>query len=176
MLVNFEECLKFVLKWEGGYSNHELDAGGETNMGIIQTTYDAWRKSKGLPHASVKDITKAEVAEIYDARYWSESRAKWLKSPLDLVVFDTAVNMGVGRSTEFLSTALGLTPTMKWTQEMSDKIHGANQLALALAICHQRSIFRIRRVLKNPSQQVFLAGWTNRDEDLMKKVIAMSKS
>lgn len=174
MNANFPECLKFVLKWEGGYSNHPDDPGGETNMGVIQSIYDSWRKSKGLPHASVKNITKDEVTAIYDENYWSASRAKWMQSPLDLVVFDTAVNMGVGKANEFLSTALGLTPTMKWTQAMSDKIHDANQLALAFAICHQRSIFRIRRVLNKPSQNVFLAGWTNRDEDLMKKVIAMN--
>ena len=170
---NLDACLKFVLKWEGGISNHPDDAGGLTNMGIIQTVYDAWRIAHNQAKQSVKDITKAEVAAIYDERYWTASRAKWMQTPLDLAVFDTAVNFGVGRANEFVSVALGLSKTSSWIPEMSQKIHDANPREIALAICVQRSLHRIKRVIDVPSQKVFLAGWTNRDKALFEAVLCI---
>lgn len=44
----FEACLPFVLKEEGGYSNTPGDHGGATNYGIIQREYNAYRDKKGL--------------------------------------------------------------------------------------------------------------------------------
>ena len=142
-------------------------------MGIIQSVYDIWRVGQGKPKQSVKNITKEEVRAIYSERYWTSSRAKWLQAPLDLVVFDTAVNFGVGRVNEFISVGLGLAKTNAWTEQMSAKIHDANPKELALAICTQRSLHRIKRVIEAPSQQVFLAGWTNRDKSLFETVIKL---
>ena len=42
MPIEFEDALKFVLKWEGGFTNHPKDPGGATNKGITQKVYDAW--------------------------------------------------------------------------------------------------------------------------------------
>jgi len=50
---NFATCLGKVLKHEGGYVNHPKDPGGATNKGVIQRTYDTWRKSMGLAPRSV---------------------------------------------------------------------------------------------------------------------------
>lgn len=171
MVENFKDCLSFTLKWEGGFSNDPDDPGGATNMGVTQSVYNAWRKSKGLPQQSVKNLTRAEAEAIYDERYWTPSRAKWLAKPLDLAVFDTAVNFGVGRSTEFVAVALGLPKTTKWTEEMSKRVHDADPGAVANAVCAQRSLYRIKRVLEAPSQTKFLKGWTNRDTALLLEVI-----
>ncbi|MBS1722726.1 MAG: hypothetical protein JSS66_06925 [Armatimonadetes bacterium] len=170
-MKTFDDCLKFVLKWEGGYTNDPADSGGATNLGIIQTEYDRFRKEKGLAKRSVREITMDEARTIYDTKYWQASHAKWLAAPLNLVVFDTAVNMGVGRACQFLSTALGLEPSLTWTQAMSDKVHTADHLKTALAMAAQRPFYRIKRILEKPSQKVFLAGWTNRDRELFDLVL-----
>ena len=95
------KMLKFILAREGGYSNRATDKGGETNRGITHTTYNSYRRSKGLPTRSVKYITNEEVEDIYYNNYYKASGADKIENPrLALYVFDTAVNMGVSVAKE----------------------------------------------------------------------------
>lgn len=142
---NFEKGLKFVLAREGGYSNHPNDSGGETNKGITHKTYDAYRKSQGLPTRSVKDITDKEVKEIYYNNYYKASGADKVGDPkLSTVVFDTAVNMGVSRA-----------------KTMLEKSNGNVDKYLALRQEKYKEFVQAK-----PSQKVFLKGWQNRVKDL----------
>jgi lysozyme family protein len=103
----FTDSLPFVLRWEGGYVNDPDDPGGATNKGITQKVYDGWRRRQGRAEQTVRNITDAEVQAIYEADYWMPPRCDLLQRQLDLVQFDTAVNMGVGRAVRFLQGALG---------------------------------------------------------------------
>lgn len=167
---DYQKALRQILKYEGGYVNDPDDPGGATNMGITQKVYDAYRKSKGLANAPVKGISKEEVSAIYEERYWKASRAAYLKWPLSLAVFDTAVNFGVGRSNQFVAQALGLEGTTKWNPKASELIHTADPKAVALKIVELRIAFRHARVAKAPSQKKFLKGWLNRDNDLKAQI------
>ena len=173
MPITLSEALVFTLKWEGGFFNHPLDPGGPTNFGIIQSRYDQYRTSKKLPRRSVKDITVAEYTEIYDVYYWEPVRAKWLDGTLGLALFDTAVNMGVGGAIRRLQMSLEVPLTGRWTQAISDVIHESDQLEVALNICKLRIAKRYDRIRERPDQKVFLKGWLNRDNDLMRKVKSM---
>ena len=170
MPIEFEDALKFVLKWEGGFTNHPKDPGGATNKGITQRVYDSYKKSKKHPVVCVKHVLDYEVKEIYETRYWDLVRAKWLKAPLGLVMFDTAVNFGPAGAIRRLQKALKLKITGTWTQEISDVIHECDAGKVALEICNLRKIWRNYRVKQNPSQKVFLKGWLNRDNDLINEV------
>ncbi len=173
MPITLSEALVFTLKWEGGFFNHPLDPGGPTNFGIIQSRYDQYRTSKKLPRRSVRDITVAEYTEIYDVYYWEPVRAKWLDGTLGLALFDTAVNMGVGGAIRRLQMSLEVPLTGRWTQAISDVIHESDQLEVALNICKLRIVKRYDRIRERPEQKVFLKGWLNRDNDLMRKVKSM---
>lgn len=170
MPIEFEDALKFVLKWEGGFTNHPKDPGGATNKGITQKVYDVYKVSRKHPKMSVKHILDFEVKEIYETKYWDLVRAKWLKAPLGLVMFDTAVNFGPAGAIRRLQKALRLNITGTWTQEISDVIHECDAGKVALEICKLRKIWRNYRVKQNPSQKVFLKGWLNRDKDLINEV------
>jgi len=170
MPIEFEDALKFVLKWEGGFTDHPKDPGGATNKGITQKVYDDYKKSKKHPQINVKHILDFEVREIYETRYWDLVRAKWLKAPLGLVMFDTAVNFGPAGAIRRLQKALKLKITGVWTQEISDVIHTCDARMVALEICKLRKIWRNFRVKQNLSQKVFLKGWLNRDNDLINEV------
>lgn len=174
MPITLDEALQFTLKWEGGFTNHPKDPGGPTNFGVIQTRYDQYRDSKGLKRQSVKFITKAEYTEIYDKYYWDPVRAQWLQGPLGLALFDTAVNMGVGGAMTRLHKALGLPIKSVWTQAISDVIHQSDQTKIALEICKMRIAKRYARVGKRKDQAVFLRGWLNRDNDLIRKVKSLA--
>lgn len=170
MKISLNEALKFTLKWEGNYSNHPADKGGPTNRGIIQSQYDKYRDKKNLQKRSVQFITNSEVLEIYENFYWEPVRAKWLQAPLALVLFDTAVNFGVSGAIRRLQQSLKVKITGKWTQEISDVIHSADAKQIALEICKLRIAWRYYRVRKEESQKVFLKGWLNRDNDLIKTI------
>jgi hypothetical protein len=45
---NFDTCLAFTLKEEGGYSDNPADPGGATNMGITLATYRQWADNPKL--------------------------------------------------------------------------------------------------------------------------------
>lgn len=167
--MTFKEALVFTLKWEGGISNHPKDTGGLTNMGILQTEYTAWLAEKGRPNKSVRDITRQEMEQIYTEYYWKPIRAQYVTDPLAQVLFDTAVNLGVGGCTRRLQIALGVKATGQWTQDISDRIHKVDQLKVALEICRLRIAKRYERIRKRDDQKVFLKGWLNRDYALIKE-------
>lgn len=107
MQQNFEEQTQWLLVHEGGYVNHPKDPGGATNRGVIQRTYDGYRKRKGLPLRSVKSITTDEVLDIYKSQYWDKVMGDDLPAGLDYAVYDFAVNSGPSRAVKFLQELLG---------------------------------------------------------------------
>lgn len=99
---NFDTCIDISLEWEGGYSNLSSDPGGPTALGILQPEYNSYRRSKNLPLQSVRWITKDEAKAIYKANYWDAMHCDDLPAGVDLVVYDAAVNNGVGRAKQWL--------------------------------------------------------------------------
>jgi len=91
---DFEKALKFVLKWEGGYANDPNDPGGETKFGICKRSY---------PELDISKLTLEQAKEIYYKNYWLKSGCDELPYPFNIIVFDTAVNMGRRRAIEFLN-------------------------------------------------------------------------
>jgi peptidoglycan hydrolase-like protein with peptidoglycan-binding domain len=163
----FQEGLRFTLQWEGGWVNNPVDPGGETNKGITAGTYSSYRRRKGLSNQSVRLITDAEVREIYYDMYWRPSNCELKVRPLAIVHFDTAVNFGVGGSTLFLQEVLGITADGVYGPGTKAALSRANTLATARRYCQARIDYRYKRVNQTPSQRVFLAGWLNRDNDLL---------
>lgn len=171
---DFASALERVLNYEGGFTDDPDDPGGATNLGIVQTEYDRYRSRKGLSKQSVRHITREEAAEIYEKEYWVASRAAYLNDPLAYVVFDTAVNFGVGRSNDFLNQAFGYPSSTVWNDKVSGRIHNVDQARIALAMIGMRMEYRGRRVLQNATQVKFLKGWLNRDRDLLNVVLKKS--
>lgn len=108
MKHNWEEALKHILKYEGGYVNHPDDPGGMTNLGVTKRVWEEWT-GKRASEADMRALTPAAVAPLYKKRYWDAVRGDDLPSGVDLCVFDAAVNAGVGRASKFLQQAIGVT-------------------------------------------------------------------
>lgn len=106
MQNRFDECLKLVLVHEGGYVDHPADPGGKTNKGVTQRVYDGYRVKNGLGKRSVREITETELAVIYRSQYWDLINGDELPAGVDYVVFDGAVNSGVGQSVKWLQRSL----------------------------------------------------------------------
>ena len=107
MKHNWDEAIKHILKWEGGYVNHPSDPGGRTNLGVTQRVWEEWT-GKPATEADMRGLTIEMVSPLYKKRYWDAVRGDDLPSGVDLCVFDCAVNAGVGRASRFLQQAVGV--------------------------------------------------------------------
>lgn len=88
------------------FDDHPKDPGGRTGMGILQREYNAYRKLNGLEPCDVWAISDEELATLYKQQYWDAVQAGNLPTGLDLLIFDIAVNQGVGIGIRMLQRSL----------------------------------------------------------------------
>jgi lysozyme family protein len=93
MKENWDKSIEFVLSIEGGYINDPKDPGGETKYGISKKSY---------PNLNIANLTESEAKQIYKLDYWDKCSCDDLDVGRDILVFDTAVNMGVNTAMSFL--------------------------------------------------------------------------
>lgn len=173
MKSNYELAYSLIREKEGGYANRpkKHDPGGETNYGVTQKTYNAYRKVKGLPRQSVKLISQDEVAEIYRQDYAKPVRFDVLPVGVDYFVFDTAIHSGASRAAKLLQRAVG-------TEE--DGVIGAKTLSAVAAMPPMQLLLTLKdvrmRYLKSlDNWQHNAKGWTirvNFATDKAKQMIA----
>ncbi|TYC48698.1 secretion activator protein [Rhodobacterales bacterium] len=156
--ANYRKCLSWVLVHEGGFVNHRKDPGGATNRGVIQRTYNAYRRRMGLPQQSVRKITEAEVEAIYREQYWKAVSADELPAGVDYSVFDYGVNSGPQRSIKDLQRVVGVKPDGWIGNETLAAINAMPAAEIVTKHCERR--YRFVRRLKHWS--TFGTGWTRR--------------
>lgn len=98
---------------EGGwYDGSQPHDPNPTMYGVIQRTYDAYRKKRGLPFRSVRLIEQHELEAIYRG-YWDDASLETVVriAPLTAItMFDHSINGGPGTAVELLQRAIGATP------------------------------------------------------------------
>lgn len=172
MSERFEKCLAIILQFEGGFSDDPVDRGGATNKGIIQSEYNRYRSHKNLDERSVRYIEDDEVRDIYFNEFWLPSRCELMPEPLDLVMFDGAVNHGDGREMKFLQRSLDVAADGVWgpttNAALQSALNSQGPKSLALELIQQRILFYHQIVEHDASQNKFLHGWLNRMSSLEK--------
>ena len=168
MRHNFDECLAFTLRAEGGFSDHAADPGGATNMGITRATLAAVR-GHAVSKADVRALTRVEAADIYRALYWKAVRGDELPGGVDAVVFDYAVNSGPKAAIRTLQGALGFKQDGVLSRRCILAAQGADYAGLVRSLCAARMNF-LKRL---STWLVFRRGWTARMEALEKVALAM---
>lgn len=158
----FVSSLPFIVRWEGGFVEHPADPDGRTNEGVTQKVYDAWRARQGFVRQDVKLIEDREVQAIYESGYWVPPRCDLLPRQFDLVQFDTAVNMGVGRAVRFLQSAVGCGVDGDFGPR-TERAAAACDLGAGIGrYCDAREAYYRRLARQRPELEVFLKGWMNR--------------
>jgi lysozyme family protein len=109
MISNWQKAFEQMLASEGGYVNHPSDPGGMTNLGVTKRVWEEWvgRESN---EKEMRSLTSEMVEPLYKRKFWDACKCDELPSGIDYLVFDFAVNAGVGRSAKILQTAVGVTP------------------------------------------------------------------
>jgi len=167
---NYAACLAIVLEHEGGWANHPKDPGGATMKGVIQRTYDAYRRSKGLPLRSVRNITDPELQEIYRRDYWNKVSGDALPAGIDLATFDGGVNSGPSRGVKWLQKALGVSQDGVAGPKTVGAANASDQRKVIVSMCAHRLGF-----LKALSHwSTFGKGWLRRVTGTEAKAVSMA--
>jgi lysozyme family protein len=83
--MTFKDCIPFVIKDEGGYTNDPKDRGGETKFGITKMKY---------PNLEISKVTEGAAMDLFQKDYWAYHRIDLLPEHLRYAVFDFCVNSG----------------------------------------------------------------------------------
>jgi len=151
----FKKCIVVILRNEGGYSNHPLDKGGETNMGITKANY---------PMEDIKNLTKDKAISLYYRDYWCPMNLELLNDEdLILHVFDMGVNAGPKTAIKLLQRIVGT---------KDDGVLGPITVGAIASYSgdieeeyiKRRKLFYITIAQNKPDQKVFLKGWLARIE------------
>lgn len=151
---NFNEVIDHVLKWEGGYVNDPKDPGGETKYGISKRAY---------PKEDIKNLAKERAIEIYKKDYWLASHCDKMELPVAIMVFDTAVNMGVVRAKKILQTALGVKVDGIVGKQTLGALEKSNKTDLLMGYVKER----MKLYISFSTFSRFGLGWTNRTLDTL---------
>jgi len=130
MKENWQQAFDLVIKFEGDLSNDSADPGGLTRWGISQRAY---------PTLNIRTLTIAEAMGIYKKDYWDACGCDDIEYPLDIIIFDSAVNCGVGTAQKIQAKATS------WQDYLFMRIKYYADIAGARA-----------------NFQKFLRGWVNR--------------
>lgn len=119
-MADFDKAFKITLGNEGGYSNDPKDPGGETIYGIARKenpTWDGWplvdnfkKDAINFPKNVIADSSVMSKAKVfYKKKYWDIHFLDTMNNQ-DIAneLFDTGVNVGVGKAASFLILSLDL--------------------------------------------------------------------
>lgn len=165
-MSTFDKAFEHVIGHEGGYVNDPNDAGGETMYGISKRAY---------PNEDIKNLTLDRAKQLYKRDYWDKLKLDELATAeVQIELFDTAVNMGVGTAAKFLQEALNLLNRSQkdYADIVVDGGIGPNTIKAYNACKRRDNLYKILNCLqaerymdivrKNPVQEKFLNGWLNR--------------
>jgi type VI secretion system secreted protein VgrG len=175
--LRFEACMPFIIQEEGTtYSNTPGDHGHGTRYGVIQTEYDVFRHSAGLPLQSVNLISHDEYMTIYWQSYWMPHCPE-LRPGLDLSVFNISVNGGPARGTKLLQMCLHLAVDGIWGQETTNAVSEITDPKPIITAFHadERAFYQAI-INNNPSQQKFASDWFGRNDRCEALSLSMAAS
>ncbi|MBX9594043.1 MAG: hypothetical protein K2X46_06745 [Roseomonas sp.] len=156
----FMFCMGFVMREEGGYSNHPADNGGPTNFGITHRTLADWRGVRSVTAEQVRAMSHEEARAILRARYWNAVRGDDMPPGVDLALFDWSVNAGPARAVRGLQRLVGVSADGAIGPMTLAALRGREPMNLAYALCDTR-LAHLRGL---DDWRVFGKGWTARVE------------
>lgn len=183
----FLDAYAITMSHEGGYGNDPTDVGGETYKGVSRvynpswkgwTLIDDYKTFSDFPKCLEKDIGLQDmVKRVYKERYFDDYRGDEMPRELALEMFDTSVNMGVGRAVKFLQIALNVLNRngQLYQDQVADGDYGPTthkclyaylQTDSELLLCKIMNVLQgnhyIEYMTKSPTQEKYARGWFNR--------------
>ena len=144
----FEKAMEFVLPHEGGFVHHKNDRGGATNKGITQNTLSGYLGRKATID-DVKNLDTDTARDIYKTMFFDPIARKLDDPKAQMVAFNAAIASGPSYANKLIEK------------------HKGNPYDML----NEHTNFMVNDIPKrDPSQKVFVPGWTNRQSDLGKYI------
>lgn len=99
--MEFQRAVALILDLEGGdtVTDDPNDPGGVTKYGISQRAY---------PNENIRSLTQEQAEFLYKRDYWDAVCGDEIRWPVNLMLFDSAVNQGPGTAIRLLQRSLRL--------------------------------------------------------------------
>ena len=159
-MTAWDTAIGHVLQAEGGYVDNPRDPGGETNFGISKRAY---------PALDIRALTPEAATAIYRRDYWDACQCDKLPGPVAVVLFDAAVNQGVGAAVRMLQHALRVAEDGAIGVQTLDAVahRGTVQLAKRLMA------LRIKRYAATANWDTFADSWLARCMDCLEAAVRL---
>jgi len=162
---DFEKALKFVIEQEGGYIIHKNKGEKDiTFAGIYRYAYPNWEGWKYIDEGNI-ERAKELVKDFYYYHFWKPLKAEYLPSKIAIMLFDTAVNLGIRRTIKGIQRLVGTKPDGIIGKKTIEKILQHNENELVIEYCRRRIVFYSR--LNCEKYNIFKNGWIKRVFKLM---------
>ena len=175
----FPECLETTLTLEGGYILHDVpgDRGGMTYAGISSVMWPdlpLWQDLDALRAPEPSAELRAAVEAFYREQFWEASGARDMLPPLDLSVFDCAVNCGLKSAGRYIQETVGVEADGVVGQDTlaAMEAKGRTPATLALIVCLRRAEKYAKIVAADETQAQFLGGWYSRIYSIVDEILA----
>ena len=168
MISNWDKSFTLLLKSEGGYVDNPADPGGRTNLGVTQNTWESW---VGRPsnEKEMRGLTPSDVAPLYKKKFWDACSCDDLSAGVDYLVFDFAVNAGIGRSAKTLQSAVNAIPDGSIGKVT---IAAVNNIPVKNVI-NRFSVLKEEFYKSLPTFEIFGEGWLSRVDRVQKEALDM---
>lgn len=165
MHSNYERALPRVLVYEGGFTDDRRDpgnwTGGKVGVGELKGTKKGIAAAS-FPHLDIKNLTDAQIAEIYRAKYWLKVRGDDLPSGVDFTAFDAGVNSGPSRSVKWLQSVVKVEADGVLGPKTLSAVQNSTPATVIKAHCAKRLGFVKSLAIWN----TFGKGWSRRIADV----------
>jgi len=180
-MANFKEAFDITMGHEGGYTHDPDDVGGETYRGIARRYNPDWYGWRVIDEDKPNindDELDPHVRSFYKQRYWDVNLLDDFPQSIANEMFDTGVNMGIGRAAKFLQECLNylnrndsLFPDLVVDGKIGNKSLNAlnavipkdeHILLVMLNVCQGRHYMDYMK--KSPTQEKYARGWFKRVE------------
>lgn len=154
-MSRFDRAFELVMLFEGGdtITKDRNDPGGTTKYGISQ---------RAFPNIDIEKLTEAEAKEIYKKYYWDVVKADEFSPPLDVMLFDTAVNMGPRTAARMIQRALSETSRISIDGIIGHKTITAAGARLPAQTAYKFAALRIMAYVQMKHFGRYGRGWINR--------------
>jgi len=166
--MSFDACLPIILASEGGFT---VDQGGPTCLGVTQRTLSSFL-GRAASIDEVKALTPETVAPLYRANFYHAAHCDELAPGVDLMVFDEAINEGVGRAVRHLQQALGVKVDGAFGPKSLEAAAKANRIDLVNRLHDTNGAYYDSLASIYPQDE---RGWHSRNDRTRDAALAMIK-
>lgn len=160
MTKMFNQAMEMVFGSEGTWSDHPMDRGGKTMLGITLGTLKRVRAPESISTQDLRDLSVEQAIEIYQEHYWQPIVDMKLPPALTVMVFDMHVNSS--KAVQLLQKTIKTTADGHWGPKSKAKLTASLKKYGEQSLLYEYSARRAVHYATQWNFVVFGLGWMRR--------------